>query len=515
MVKKIRRVRTFARTASKSMEKNLINNAKQLKNNPFLVLPKNKDNYSLKTFRKLNKSLEKVNNFKENIDKLEKLSNKKSLDGAVAGTILLAHTEKAPYLAVARLPSGDITYAQRGRADKFKLIAAQHFENPIYRLFGIRDIALKKKLYVYSWDEGFFSSGQIPKPPIEFIKFILKKIGFSYDNKIISCDHLSKNHLKEKKIIETPYIRIYWKSADVIIGICKKCLKKSENTVFNVTKYIIGSDLNNDFSIDVIAKFIEGNDVTLDNDIKYLNDYLSGKISDLDLIIKNISKREEIIKESGERLFILDEKSYGSDINSFIIALNPNKYEKEGLEFILKNVNKPVILKNVTSNKILEIYWDDYGFQILNSILKNEKLATNFNKLDENPSNILELVFNYKKREIILSELPRYKSLPPLAKFADNIAKLYKTYGKNKILVELKNHPDNTKSRLLEYAFLLVLDKGKDNKWKFSNIEIESGEYLKQFANNLLNSKPNEYHNTLKKLLNASGSSEDIDQWKI
>ena len=515
MVKKIRRVRTFARTASKSMEKILINNAKKLKNNPFLVLPKNNDNYSIKTFKKLNKSLEKVNNFKENIDKLEKLSNKKSLDAAVAGTILLAHSEKAPYLAVARLPSGDVTYAQRGRADKLKLIAAQHFENPIYRLFGIRDIAIKRKIYAYSWDESFFSAGKNPNPPKEFIKFIFIKIGLTYDDKMINCDHLSRKHLKEKNIFEVPYIRIYWKSADVTIGICKKCMKKSENTVFNITKYIIGPELNNDFSIDVIARFIEGKDVINSNDIKYLNEYLSGKISDLDLIIKNISKREETLKESGEKLFILDEKSYGSDVKSFINALNPNKYEKEGLEFILENINKPVILKNVSSSKVLEIYWDDYGFKLINSILNNEKIAKNFNKLDENPSDLLKLVFNYKERKIILSELPRYKVLPPLAKFADDIAKLYKTYGKNKILVELKNHHDDTKSRSLEYAFLLVLDKGKDSKWKFSNIEIESGEYLKKFAKNLLDAKPNEYHNNLKKLLNASGSSEIIDEYKI
>ena len=515
MVKKMRRVRTFARTASKSMEKNLINNAKKLKNDPFLVLPKYNDNYSKKTFKKINKGLEKVNNIKENIDKLEKLSNKKSLDGAVAGTILLAHAERAPYLAVARLPTGDVTYAQRGKAEKLKLIAAQHFDNPIFRLFGIRDIALKGNIYIYSWNDGFFSSGPIPKPPKEFISFIFNKIGFSNNDKILNCNHIIKNELKEKKVNETPYIRIYWKSADVIFGICKKCMEKSQNTIFNITKYIIGPELNNDFSIDLIAKFIEGKHVINNNDLKYLDDYLHGKISDLDLILKNISKREEIIKESGEKLFILDGKSYGSDIKSFIKALKPNKYENEGLEFILTNINKPVILKNVTSNKVLEIYWDDYGFQILNFILKNEELAKKFNKLDETPSDLLELVFSYKERENILSELPKYKSLPPLAKFADQISRLYKTYGKNKILTELKNQSDNTKSRSLAYAFLLVFEKGKDSKWKFSNIEIESGEFLKEFAKDLLDSKPNEYHNALKRLLNASGSSEKIDNYKI
>jgi len=52
MAKKVRRTRTFARTASKSMEKNLIDKAKQLKKDPFIVLPSYEDNYSKKHFDK-------------------------------------------------------------------------------------------------------------------------------------------------------------------------------------------------------------------------------------------------------------------------------------------------------------------------------------------------------------------------------------------------------------------------------------------------------------------------------
>ena len=94
----------------------------------------------------------------------------------------------------------------------------------------------------------------------------------------------------------------------------------------------------------------------------------------------------------------------------------------------------------------------------MNSILKNVELAENFYKLDETPSDILKLVSNYNEREKILSDLPKYSNLPSLAKFADNIARLYKTYGKNKILIELKNQPNNTKSKALAYAFLLVFN---------------------------------------------------------
>ena len=159
MAKKMRRVRTFARTASKSMEKNVVENAKKLVKDPYKFLPEYSDRISNIYFNKIKKSIDKVHRFKDDIKKLEKLSNKRGLDGAFAGTLIIANSEKAPYLGVAKFPTGDITYAQRGKADKEKLIAVQHFDDPVFRLLGIKDIATKKKLHIYSWDNGFISTG--------------------------------------------------------------------------------------------------------------------------------------------------------------------------------------------------------------------------------------------------------------------------------------------------------------------------------------------------------------------
>ena len=60
MTKKMRRVRTFARTATKSQEKHLIDNAKKLHENPYVVLPECTDNSCEKYFIKIRKRLEKI-----------------------------------------------------------------------------------------------------------------------------------------------------------------------------------------------------------------------------------------------------------------------------------------------------------------------------------------------------------------------------------------------------------------------------------------------------------------------
>ena len=95
--------------------------------------------------------------------------------------------------------------------------------------------------------------------------------------------------------------------------------------------------------------------------------------------------------------------------------------------------------------------------------------------------------------------------------FIDSVVKTYKTFGEKEAMIELKKRPDNPKGKSIAYSFLLVLGKGKDKKWQYSPVEIEYGEFLKDYAKKLLNSDPKKYHSVFKELLVASGSSEDID----
>lgn len=514
MAKKFRRMRTFARTAAKSMEKKLVENAKELQENPYLILPEYSDNYSKKYFDKIKKSLDKVIRFKDDISKLEKLANKRDLSGALAGTLTIAHSEKTPYLGVAKYPTGDIAYAQRGRADKEKLIAVQYFDNPVLRLLGIKGVALKRKLHVYSWDEGFVSTGLEANPPKDFIAFLMKKTNLSYKNGIASCGDIKPDVVKNKESYKKNYLRIHWKSGNVFVAICEDCAKTSKNTIFNMTKYILEPSISNDFSIDVVGQVIKQKQTDSEK-IQKLDEYLSGKITDFDLIKDNMKYREESIKESGEKIFILDGISYGNDIDKFIKALKPNKFEKKGLELILEKVQEPVIFDDVTSNKVLEKFWKDNGLEAINSIINNKEMAEKFFELHDTPSDILELVFNFKERQEILSQLPKYKNLPKLAGFIDNVVRTYKTFGKREALAEIKKRPDDTKAKSISYAFLLFFGKAKDKKWQYSQVEIEYGEFLKNYAKKLLESEPKKYHNALKELLSSSGSSENLDDYLV
>jgi hypothetical protein len=238
---------------------------------------------------------------------------------------------------------------------------------------------------------------------------------------------------------------------------------------------------------------------------------LSGGITDIEFIKKNIKFQEESIKDSEKKLLVLNNVSYGKDVDAFIDALKPNKYEEEALKFILTQVNEPVVLNDVTPCKVLEHFWKNYGLNFINSIIEENEMAKKFFLLEDSPSDILDLIYSYKERQQILSKLPKYKDLPYLAGFIDNVVRVYKTFGEKEAIVEIKKRPDDPKGKSVAYAFLLVFGKAEDKKWQYSQVEIEYGEFLKVYAKKLIDSKPEDYHKTFKELLAASGSSENIE----
>ena len=464
MAKKTRRVRTFARTATKTQEKTLIDNAKQLHHNPLLFLPETTDPTCQKQLSQIEKRINKIYRFKDDQDKLEKLANKKGIEGAFAGTLLLASSEKAPYLGVVKLPTGDITYAQRGRADKEKLIGMQHHTDPILRLLTFKELAFKRHLNLYSWDNGYVCTGKTPQPPTPFIDFISNKLPLTRHTNVVHCTHLKPQQIIDNEIQKEHYLRIHWKSADWYCGICKDCAKTTKNTLFIISKYMLTPDLSADFDITIIAEVIKHHTME-DTQTQFTSEYLSGQLTDLEFINKNIRTRKDSVGQTEEKILIGNGGSYGDDIHGFIKALRPAKYEIPALEYILDEIAEPLVLDQTSSNKVYEKYWTTIGKHYLETVIDDKKMVESFIQLDETPAAILKFVTEFIERKQILSQYPTYTTLPPLALFIDSTVKTYLTFGKDKTLTDLKQHPDTPKGRSIAYAFFLFFKKAKDFKW--------------------------------------------------
>jgi hypothetical protein len=140
-----------------------------------------------------------------------------------------------------------------------------------------------------------------------------------------------------------------------------------------------------------------------------------------------------------------------------------------------------------------------------------KRLYEKADRSNSSPSQILKEASIYTKERDIISALPKYRSLPEIAKFADSIARIYLTQGKEDSLRAIEHYKGgDTRIKSVAYAFLLALDQGAGKKWQYTKTEIDFAQFLRDPAFKLLKSKPGDYHDNLQSLLSATGSTKKL-----
>jgi hypothetical protein len=496
------RIRTGARTASKVQEKDLISKAKQLRKNPELVLPICDKHCRFCPFEKIRRQLEKISENSNDKRILTKLASKGDhLARAYAATVLLALKGEVPFLAVFRTPLSEVTFAYRPGCKREKLIGVQYYDDPILRMIGVLDIVKKKGLYIYSLDDKMVCTGKEPDPPPEFIEQAISSLKTNVkgtkinDIKIYTCPHLDAQKVKNDAPSKNPYLKIEWLSANIKIAICDRCARHNkENTYLKLVLRIAAKKVQEDFEIDVITKPLISTKCSVCSDLEelaiepeVLKKYNEGAIVDHELIESHMTDFKEDLIRSNKKHYILDNVCYGTDLNEFLKKLEPDENELLALQTVLKKVPTAVVFSKITPNKVLMMYWQDYGKEAIYSVTHDRVFSKKmFKKYDINkepPSQILK-ESSVKYRHInIINALPTYDKLPAVVKFADDIARTYKTKGADDTVRAIEHYRStDTRIKSVAFAFLLALEKGTSKKWQYTKTETEFAQYLKKPA---------------------------------
>jgi hypothetical protein len=448
---------------------------------------------------------------------------------AYAATLLLALQKSAPFLAVLRTPMGRIPFAYRGKAKKEKLISVQHFDHPQWRLIGFLDIIKKRKLYVYSTKAKLICTGTEPEPPGDFVRAALGRLApaLSGDASIRCCKHLARSTVESGSSTKCTYLRIEWLSADVVIGICRQCAKTSNSHTYGeLTKQIASPKLADDFEFAV--KFKPLCKVTrtackscmFEEELKlpdeFIDDYTKGKIStDTALIERYMAYLQSEYQATGMKVFVYDNECFGLSLEQFISKLEPTREERLALRNVLSRVDEPVIHEAGGASKLLATYWEDYGVDAIYAVTNDKQLAEKlYASYDLTSTPAYQILKDAKLRadELnLVQALPKYRDLPEPIKFADTIARVYKTKGADDTLRAIEKHKtDDPNVRAVAFAFLRALKLAKGREWEYMSTEIEFAEYLERYARALLDASPREYHKALQNLLSATGSTAKI-----
>lgn len=502
--------------ASKTEQKKLVQNAKELKKDPMKVVPVCEGNCFLCKFGRAKRKIKKIEKIKDDEEELKKYAKRgPGLSKALAGTLLLAHEGKAPRLATARTPRGSLSYAKKSSARANRVIGIQHFDDPNLRLIAYTKEA-KRGYYLYSVGDKVVCTGKEDDPPEEFIKESISNSPYDYKKKGDTFYCRSAARGKDRS-----YFELNWKSIGKKFIIDSRCANKNSNLFMNLVSGMISKDNTEPFSIEGeymmdcrgdcdSCRF--GKKIQIDQELK--DKYFSGKVSD-DGFIQRFEKNSFDKVKKREDIFAIGDRCYGKDKKRFLADLRYEEWEKPAVIAAIKG-SQGLVLENGTVNEFFSRLWENKGIEAIYAVIGDKKKAKkiyNEYDLDEyRPREILKKARETKQREERLSSLPEFKDLPPKGRLADAVAKTYKVEGKEKAIQKLQDFEiDDTRMRSVAFGFMKAFDEGDSSRWKYSESEVKSGEFMEEYINKLLEATGEEYAEALQNLLKMSGSTEEIE----
>lgn len=507
------RLRLKARIPSKVMEKDLMEKARLIRDDPYLILPDCAEDCGACPFKKTRKRLEKIAKYKDDPAKLAKFARRgDKLARAYAATIGLLHEEKMPYLATGTYPGGTITYAMRGKTDKEKLIGVQNFDSPKWRVLSVVDL-VNKGLHFYSWEDSFVCTGRSASPPDQYVKHAAEAVGASKQvGNVYSCPH-------NPEIIN--HIEFDWVTADRKISLCDQCAIRSKNTLRKLGEGMAVPNVLNEFEISVVRplKNVSGNgdcDQLLNKKIDHdlMEHYSEGKIGDKELIEKHMKQVREELVNRDKRAYLRGDRCFGNNLEAFVKDIAQDEVEAKALSGLLKDVKHPVVIDtNESVNDILKKYWSDHGEDALKALVAEPLAEKHFKEAEsaDSPLKVIRKAIKEEEHAEITSQIPKYSCLSQYGEFVDNITRAYKTGGQASAvsILDAEKSSDH-RIRSITHAFYLAL--GVTTKsWKFTNEEKEYGKHLQNLAKKLIESSgAEEHHELFTQFLREAGCTEEV-----
>jgi hypothetical protein len=520
-------LRAGARASTKAQEKALLDKAERLLRDPDLAFPKCEGNCWFCDLKSGRKACEKVRDHADDEKALEKLGETgNDYARAYAGMLLLRKQGKVPYLFSVKSPFGEIAYAIRGEVKKERLIMMQHYDHPKAKLIGVVDLVRDKKLHIFAFEDRMVCTGREPRPPEGFVDYVvgqlktpLDKYGSEY-----LCRHLADTRAG-KHVAPLPHLEIEWKPAGAKFKLCEKCARPKENTLLTILTFMAIPNPREEFRFSATGGYeCEGKCDSCripqaELDEKTAEKYLHGELDDKGLIDKQTIKGLQVIKDSGVRVYILGKRCFGKDAEAFIEALNPNEEERIGLATILKTVKGPVVVEGETAAVMLESCWEEHGEAAMEAVCGDRDVACSliekYKGTKMGPSQLLKEAIACVKQKEIIARLPVYAKLPAVARFADEMARVLFTRGKEDTARAIEDYTtEDSAVKSTAYAFLLAMGIEANKQWQYMVHEREFAEYLLPAAKKFLESTPENYHGNLQGMLSATGSTEVLPEPK-
>ncbi|MDR0198925.1 MAG: hypothetical protein LBI08_04205 [Methanomassiliicoccaceae archaeon] len=489
-----------ARHAPKRLEGEFMAMAKALSDDPGLLRPKCAGNCRRCHFDGTFDDIARLDKFKGSAEALNKASQRGSDDivKAYAGTISIYASGNVPCLASAKLAGEDVPFILRGSVGNDKLIGLQYYDDPQKRLLLYNNFSKKKKLYMYSLNDGLVCSDKANMPQ-DYMLDMFYETPYDFDSET-DCKHATDGAL----IIRS-------RSLNERIRICSDCAADVSTLQYLISR-MIAIDPLDDFDVSVEHRYHaskEGDADKITGDI--LKQYAFGKITDRGIVDLTLRGKRKDLTSSGVSAYMIGQKHYGADLNAFVNDLKGTDKEKEILRTYLTRNKKAMILKTERMSEALASLWAAAARELL-VIASSEEVVNKMGDLSKLPpmQAIEDAVFGQMSLSVS-AKVPELRGLGTIGRLADKFARSMKAGGipllkKDIGAASLKD----SRSKSLARAFILSAQMKDEFTWKWSAEEEGLAQFLRQFVDRLIAAEGKEYVAAMENLLTASGSGERL-----
>ncbi|HKZ47216.1 MAG TPA: hypothetical protein VJ397_00350 [Thermoplasmata archaeon] len=495
-------------SVGENVKKEMFRRVLALAEDPDLLVPECACGRFLCPWDSLRKKLAAVARHRDDARRLESLSKGgKPLPRALAASLHFAKTGEIKGMAPFKVRNRTYYWAPRAGVPQKALLGVQNTHIPALRLLALSLVRGRSRYVVYSLRGRAVARRPDEPVPKELVDELAEGLKYALrrDEGGWECGHVA----------EAAHLAVEHKRGGFSVRVCSRCARDEENVAIHIGERILAAPGARPLRFvfhPQLACLTEECSIPPSWEVNPQKEeaYAHGELSDRWVITKELARLENKIE--GRGVYAIPGKCFEQDGEAFLAALEGTEAEKRALAAVLGSMGG-IQLAEASTAKLLEAVWPKHAKRAVAAIVGEEDADRLLGEMPKaSPQQVVAAAEASKRKDALLTSLPKLASLPPLASLVDRTMRLQRTGdfdGATRLLeAEAKDH----RGKAVRYGFLLLFGKAKAAEWQFNRMEKELGTFLQEPLAALVKASGDAYRGKLQELLTLSGSAESLPE---
>lgn len=499
------KIRTGARTATKTQERDMLDKLARLAQDPRPLVPEWLGP-GRSPFEKHARKLGKVQRLREKPRRLKWAARGNRLWNGYAAGLIVEQAQKIPSFAAIKFQGREVKFVYRPGTGRQALIGVQHCDDPEVRLLGYTHEAKSKKVYLVTGTDRFVAHPPGAQTPLD----LLAELFHDHDvqmfptGRVLDCPHAQGTE---------PRIRFRLGELDADLELCFDCLKAiGDNLPLFLDRRVLGPRKHLP-----VERRLVGHLYTLRPDATVsLYDQLAEKAfqhaqshasehyvsySDVELVQWTRDKLLELLEKREEGYLLVGDELWLTGFGEAADAYVDSDLERRALKAAFRARPPRLRSSDRSLTKILEPYWKEHGEAILtelsSGLLKPLELAQLTRLSPSEAIAGLARILGVRER---FKEYGQFENLDPLLEFVVTCLQIQRSGEQRVLLEKLHSGAKEPDRRALTLALARSLGEHAAIEWQYAPHEKDFASFLEPYVREVVSAAPPKLAEALGKL---------------